>query len=129
MSLLSISTPTVIINNISYGIVPNSFSFTEGFGEQTVRAQSAGGGSVAQVYSDNAEMKFSTVKFSMFNINLNIERIREWKANRNENVIEVIDSTSNFARTFKAAALTSDYEVSLSADGTIDLEWKSAPAQ
>lgn len=129
MSLANISTPTILINNISYGIKPNSFSYTEGFGEQTVSSQSAGGASVAQVYSDNAEMKYSTVKFSMFSINVDIELVRSWKANRNENVIEAIDSNSDFARTFKAAVLTNDYEVQLSFDGFIELEWKTAPAQ
>lgn len=123
----SLSTPTVTVDNVTVFIIPNSFKYTEGFGEQTVRAQSAGGGSVRIVSSDNAEMKISDPKWSMLNTNENIDIIRAWKAKGSNIAISATDK-DGFTRTFNNATLVNNYEVNLAADGTIDLEWKSEPA-
>lgn len=127
MAQNAISTPAVAINNIAVSIVPNSFTYTEGFGEQNMRAQSAGGNSVQVVYSDNAESKPSSIKFSLFPTPENITLARQIKTRRNSNVITAIFGDS-FSRTFKNAALTNNYEVPLGADTTLDLEFMSDPA-
>ena len=67
MAKIKLSNPTIVINNIAVAIVPNSFSFTEGFGEQDIKVQSAGGGSVQTVLSSNVETNMSMVKFSLHN--------------------------------------------------------------
>lgn len=127
MASRAISTPSVIINNLPIAIIPNSLTFTEGFGEQTMRTQSAGGGSVDVVYSVNAESLMSKVTFEIINTDQNIALARNWKSNSNDNAISLIDSRTGFARNFSNMALTSDYEVSLGADTTITVEFMGNP--
>jgi hypothetical protein len=121
MASIAITTPSVIINNVTIAILPNSLNYTEGFGEQSMRTQSAGGGSVDVVYSDNAESKMSSVNFDMINTAENIALARSWKANLNQNAISVV--APGFSRNFSNMALVSDYSVELSADGKISLEF------
>lgn len=121
-----ISNPSILVNNNPIAIIPNSCTFTEGLGEQNVEPQSAGGNQSVTVYSENVESRLSTIKFEMANTDANIDLIRQWKANFNENVI-VINGEA-MSRTFTNAALTADYEVALGSDTNIELEWKSDPA-
>lgn len=123
---IALSNPTVLINNISVAVVPNSVSYTEGKGEQMVRVQSAGGGSVQSVLSNNVETNLSTVKMSLFPTAENIALILTWKNNANANAISI--TGSGLTRSFTNAALTSDYEVSLGSDTQIDLEFKTDAA-
>lgn len=123
MASIAISTPSIIVNNIPVGILPNSFKYTEGLGEQTMRTQSAGGGSVDVVYSTNAESLMSKVTFSMLNTAQNIDLIKGWKSNLNRNAISVADQSTGFTRNFSNLALTNNYEVELGADGTIAIEF------
>jgi len=127
MGVKALTTPQITVNNTTFSIVPNSFSYTEGFGEQALRTQSAGGAQVTNVYSDNAETKMSSVKFQMFNTAENISNIRTWKANLNQNAISATDE-DGFTRFFNSAALVNDYEVNLGADTTIDLEFMTDAA-
>ena len=128
VSVKVLSTPTLIINNQPIYIVPNSAAYTEGFGEQQVKTQSAGGGSIQSVYVDNAETKFSTFKFSLFPTSDNIAAARSWKANGNSNAVSMTGQNENgiyFTRSFQHSALVSNFEVGLGADKTLDLEWAS----
>lgn len=122
MASIAISLPTVVVNNVTVAILPNSFKYTSGFGEQKMRTQSSGGGSVDVVYSDDATSKMSKVTFEMINTSANEALARSWKANTNQNAISVTDS-SGFTRSFANMALTSDFEVELGADGKIALEF------
>lgn len=130
-----IANPQVIINNIPIAIKPNSVSFTEGFGEQILRAASAGGKAVVQVLADNVEDNFSDFKVSLDNTIENIELARVWKSQPGRNGIictgTVTDgtTTTNFRRVFNKASLVNNYEVPLGADVSLDLEFKSDPAQ
>lgn len=122
----ALSNPSVLINNISVPVVPNSVSYTEGKGEQTVRVQSAGGGSVQSVFSNNVETNLSMVKMSLFPTAENIALILTWKNNANANAISI--TGSGLTRSFANATLTSDYEVQLGSDTQIDLEFKADAA-
>ncbi len=131
---VAIANPQVTINNIAVSVVPNSVSYTEGFGEQTIRAASTGGSSVEQVFSQNIESNFSKVMFGIFPTPENIASARVWKTNLNANVITITgDVTSNgvttsFQRTFTNAAILNDYDVPLGSDTTIELEFQSDAA-
>jgi hypothetical protein len=122
----ALSNPTVVVNNLATPIVPNSFTFTEGLGEQTVRTQSSGGGSVQTVFSNNVETNKSMVKFSLYNTAENIDLIKLWKQNADVNAISV--TGEGLSRSFSGAALISNYEVNLGSDTTIDVEFESKPA-
>ena len=126
MSKVKLSNPTIVINNNSVPIVPNSFSYTEGLGEQELKVQSAGGGSVQTVLSNNVETNMSMVKFSLHNTAENIDLARTWKVNGNNNAISITGEGLN--RAINNAAVTNDYEVNLGADTTIDLEFKGDAA-
>ena len=123
---IAISNPQVTVNDENIAIVPNSFTYTEGFGEQQVFTESAGGGSIATVYANDVSTNYSMIKFSMHNYQANIDLIRSWKARLDANVIMV--TAVDFSRVFAFCALTSNYEVKLGSDTTIELEFKSQPA-
>lgn len=122
----ALSNPTVVVNNLATPIVPNSFTFTEGLGEQTIRTQSSGGGAVQTVFSNNVETNKSMVKFSVYNTAKNIDLLKTWKQNGDANAISV--TGEGLSRSFSGAALISNYEVNLGSDTTIDVEFESQPA-
>ena len=125
----AITSPQVEINGLSIAIIPNSFEFDEGLGEQTVKSQSAGGGSVEQVFFDDSETKFSMVKFDLYNTASNIELARIWKTSKNRNNINITDGAdSDFSRTVKEAAVTNNYAVPLKNEGNISIELHGRPA-
>jgi len=121
---------TVTVNNDIWGIVPNTLVFTEGQGEQEIKAASIGGGVVEQVYSHNVESNFSMVKFELHATVDNIDNSKVAKSNRNNNVVQITGSTpeGRITRTFTKAALLTDPEKALGADTTIPIEFKANPA-
>jgi hypothetical protein len=125
----ALANPTIIVNGIVTGIVPNSVTYTEGLGEQNQRTQSSGGGATQVIYSQNVESNISMVKFSVYptiqggaggSTNA-LDLLRGWKENTNNNVIQI--TAPNFQRSFTSAALTTNYEVALGADTTIEVEF------
>ena len=120
----------VTVNNVPISIMPNSLVFTEGLGEQIIRAASAGGGQVEQIYSNNIESNFSMVNFAIPATVDNISAARQWKSNRNQNVVTVQGQTPEGAvtRTFTEAAILNDYEVALGSETDIPIEFKANPA-
>lgn len=122
-----ISDPGVEVNDVRIAIVPNSLEFDEGMGEQEVLVESAGEGVVTQVFSENVETKLGSFKFELRPTVANIALARQWKANRNQNVVSIPcttpDGTMN--RTFTHAAIVNNYKIPPTADGTITLEWKA----
>lgn len=126
MAQIAVSNPQVVINNIAIPVVPNSVKYTEGKGEQQQRVQSAGGGNVDPVFSDNVETHLSKVMFSIINTAENIELIRGWKTLQNANAISITGDGLN--RSFSAMAVINDYEVALGADTMIELEFSGKPS-
>jgi len=125
-----LSNGAILVNNDIVSYIPNTLTFTEGLGEQSIRAASAGGNQTEQVYSDNIEMRYSTVKFELPATVDNIAKTRQWKQNKNQNLIQIQGRTADgdLSRTFSQAALLTDYEVPLTNDGNIALEWRANPA-
>jgi hypothetical protein len=125
-----LSSPQVLVNNDVVAIIPNTLTFTEGLGEQAIRAASSGGSQTEQVYSDNVEMRYSTIKFELPPTIENIGKAREWKANKNQNLLQIAGRTADgtLTRTFSQAALLTDYEIPLTNDGNITMEWRANPA-
>lgn len=128
--MIQLSDATVVVNNEAIATVPNTISFTEGLGEQNVKAASVGGGAVEPVYSNDLQSNFSMVKFELNSTPENIDLARKWKVNRNNNVIQIIGETleGTVTRTFAKAALTGNYEIGIGSDSTIPLEFKAATA-
>ena len=123
--------PSIVVNDAPIDIVPNSVSYKEGAGEQSVRASSTGGGNTTQVYANNVETNFGMVKFEFFPAPRQIDFFRGIKKNLNNNVVVLTGTTTDgqrLRRTFNRAALLTDYEVPLGTDTTIELEFNSDPA-
>ena len=128
--MIQLSDATFIVNDESVTTIPNTITFTEGLGEQSMKAGSTGGGGVEPIFSNDLESNFSNVKAELPSTPENIELVKGWKVNRNNNVVQIIGETpeGTLTRTFARAALTSDYEVGIGTDATIPLEFKSSPA-
>lgn len=122
----AISTPSIVVNNTPVAIKPNSFSYTEGFGERNVRVASAGGSAKETVVTENVETQMSTVKFTLYTSSENLTLARQWAANKSSNVIEASDT--NFTRSFTSAIITNDFDVNAGVDGEFELEFKSDAA-
>ena len=126
-----IADAVITVNNDTVGIVPNTLTFNEGFGEQSILPVSDGGGRVSQVFANNLETNFARLSFSVRTTTDNIEKARSWKIAGNTNVVIIAgeDADGNdFIRTFTQAALTQDYDVQVQAEGTIDVEFMSNAA-
>lgn len=121
---------TFMVNDQIVGIVPNSLVFTEGQGEQDIKAASLGGGRVEQVYSENIETNFSMVNVELYATKDSIEDSKTWKSNANQNVVQIFGRTPEgvVSRTFTQAALLTDPAKALGTDTTIPLEFKANPA-
>lgn len=119
-----IADATLLVNNEVIGYLPNTLKFTEGLGEQNMRAVSVGGGSIEQVYSQNLETSFADISFELPVTKEMIELARTWKLNGNENVVQIVAENADGAidKTFTGCALTGNYEVELGAETSITIE-------
>lgn len=122
-----LANPTLVINNVTIPIVPNSLKFKSGKGEQDVFTQSSGGSATQAVFSKNVESNISMVAFSIRNTPANIELQSDWKDLENANAIE-LTGDGGFSRSFNNMAQTSDPDINLGADTPIDIEFKGDPA-
>lgn len=123
-----LSNPQIVVNGITIFIVPNSFKYTEGLGEDTFKVQSGGGGATDVVYGRNVEKEFSEFSFEVEPTDDNIELIKTWKINNPNNNVTAHSVETDFSRSFRNVALTGNYEVLLGADKMISLEFKSTKA-
>ena len=124
-AMIVLTNAELVINDKTFPIVPNSLKYTEGLGEQSVKAASVGGGKTMQVYSENLEGAFSKLMFDSFSTIECIEELRSVKTNRNQNTAEISGSTPDgkrLTRSFTQAALLSDYEVPLATEAVISIE-------
>jgi hypothetical protein len=124
--------PSIVIDNLVIAYVPNSLSFTEGFGAQKVIVQTGGGGAVQQIVADDVKHKLSTVKFKIEPTVDNITNMRAIKANQHGHVITISGqdnlSGETITRTITNALCTSDYTVAFGTDSEIDLEFVGSSA-
>jgi len=128
ISVNKITSPSVSINGVVVPIIPNSFTYTEGQGTQTMTVQSGGGRNVQAVYSEDVSTFLSNLKFDIEPTAANIALARGWKSNNPNNTVRVSDNVNGFSRIFRSAAMLNDPEKMLSADGTISIEFTSLPA-
>lgn len=127
---IQLTDATLLANDEAVGIMPNSLVYTEGSGEQEIRAMSIGDGKVEQVFSRNLESNFSTLKFELPTTVDNVKLARKWKDNGNQNVFQIVSSTADgeVTKTFTQAAVTNDYEVPFGTETSIAIEVKANAA-
>lgn len=122
---------STFVNDEIVAYEPNTLSYDDGFGEYNVRNAVIGGGQTEQIFSEDLASKFSMVKFSLPSTEDSAKLIRQWKSNKNNNVVELQSSTggAQFTRIFTQASIQGNPEINLSTDGTVEVEFKSNPAQ
>lgn len=121
---------TVLVNNAQIAYEADSLSWSDGFGEYSIRNAVAGSGQTEQIFSQDLKTKTGMVKFSIPSTPENEANKRAWKANLNNNVIELIGPPgSRFTKIFTQAAILGDPETNAATDGSIELEFRSNPAQ
>lgn len=118
----SLSTPTLIINNVSVPYIAGTLTFTEGTPEKKVRTQTGGGGTIQRVFSIDVTTQFSDIKFQLLDTATNIELALSWVKNDFNNSVSITDS--NITRYGSNAGVTNKYEVTTGIDGKIDIEFQ-----
>ena len=82
--MIQLTNASFIANNEAVGVMPNSVAFTEGRGEQDVKAVSVGEGKTETIYSNNVETAVSMLKAQFPTTPENISLILSWKENGNQ---------------------------------------------
>lgn len=120
----------ILVNNVQIAYTADSLAWKDGFGDYNVRNAVTGGGQTEQVFSKDLSTKFGMVKFSIPTTEENEANKRAWKANDNNNVVELIGpSGTDFTKIFTQASILEDPESNAATDGNIEIEFQSNPAQ
>jgi len=121
---------TILVNNVPVAYTADSLSWKDGFGNYSVRNAVVGGGQTERIFSKDLSSKFGMVKFTMPTTAENEGLKRKWKANDDNNTVELVGPAgSNFTRVFTQSSILEDPESSAATDGNIDIEFNSNPAQ
>lgn len=124
--MIQLTDAQVLVNDEVVVIESNTLAFLEGQGEQTLRAGSVGGGETEPIYANDLSTKFGCIKWQMPTTPENVALALDWKTGQNTNTVQIAGSTpeGDVTRTMTQAALLTDYEVNIGAEGTIDIEFK-----
>lgn len=128
MAERTLANPSVEVNDIVIGIKPNSLKFKTGKGDVNVRPQSAGGDSIEIVRTENAETKKSMVGFVLYNTKPNVDNVRAWQSNNSADGNTVKLSDGDFVESFRNMFLITDPEITLGADGEMEVMFEGSPA-
>lgn len=119
----------ILVNNVQLAYSADSLSWKDGFGDYSVRNAVVGGGQNEQVFSKDLASKFGMVKFSLPTTEENEALKRAWKANNNNNVVELVGPVgSTFAKVFTQACILEDPESNAATDGNIEITFNTNPA-
>lgn len=127
MGNIVLSVPTVIVNNETITIVPNSFMYDGGEGEIKVRSASAGGGNSSSVHSQDAETQIGKCKFDVFLVPELDKKIAEWKESIGANSVQAIQRNETgeaVTLSWDNMSLINPVEREASADGVTSLEFE-----
>lgn len=120
-----LSDPSVEINSVPVEILPGTLSIKPGRGDKTVRTQTAGGGAVSVVVTDNVETQKGMVKFSISNTAAHQELVRNWHSSEG-NTIRAFQDTSIY--NFRAMHIITEPEWAYGADAAVEVSFEGPPA-
>jgi hypothetical protein len=126
MSILALSVPTVLVNNIPFAIVPNTFEFENGYGEINVRSASIGGGAGVSVHTENAENKIGMVKFQLFVTPDSRTAVQGWKQLIGANLVTATQK-NGIPVVLAGASMTNNPTFVATADGSVEIEFRGDP--
>ena len=122
----ALANPIVTVNDVNIAIKPNSFSYTDGFGERNVRPQTNGPNVVENVVTENPETELSMCKFMLISTDDNANIVRTWLNNLDNNTITAVQGS--FSRSFRRGTVINNPEIAISQDGEIEVEFKCEKA-
>ena len=119
------------VNGEQIAYEPDSLSWKDGFGVYNVRNAVVGGEQTQQIFSEDIKTKFGNLMVSLPTTTTNAALVRSWKSNLNDNTLEIIGTIDGetISRIFTDASIGDEPEYKAATEGSIDLDWKSNPAQ
>ena len=130
MSEIQLSDAVFTANDEVVVYAAGTLKFKEGFGDQTMRAGSAGGGKVGPIPTNDLSTAFGSITVELPTTPNNVALVRGWQAAGSLNVftIEGSNASGNFTRTFQKGTVTADPDVAIGPDGNISVEIQSQQA-
>lgn len=124
-----ISNPTITVDDEVIAIEANTFVFNEGAGTMNGRTQSAGGGAIETVFTEDVTTKRSVIRFGLLATPQNFEKVTRWQErSRGRTGLVIRASEGNFTRAWRDARVINDPDRSTGPDGKVEIEWNAAPA-
>lgn len=118
--------PAILINGSPVAYVPNSFEWSDGYGDRNVRTQTTGNGNVEQIITEDVETQMGRVKFTLISTTENVDLVTAWERNIDANAIEL--SAPNFSRQFARMTITSEPAKTGGQDASFDVEFQGSKA-
>jgi len=121
---------SVEVDDNAWPVKGNSLSYTEGLGESSVESATQGGKTIL-IVSQDTTTKVSMVKFE---VPTSIDMMNQTRdvhakgAGRTVRISGTDQAGNRLGRTFKSAIVVSDPEKAIQNEGSIPVEFKSAPA-
>lgn len=122
----NLATPTVVVNDDTIEITPNSLKYKLGKGDINIRTQQAGT-SVTTVVNEDAETKLSMVGFSMILTETADVQVDKWLEARTGGGVTIEFFDGSIARAFKGMVLVTEPERSTGSEGSVELEFQGPP--
>ena len=124
--MVNLATPTVVINDDTIEIAPNSLKYKMGKGDVNIRTQQAGT-SVTTIVNEDSETKLSMVGFSLILTSTSDVQVDKWLEARTSGgvTIEFFDGT--ISRSFSGMVLVSEPERTTGSEGSVELEFQGPP--
>ena len=126
----TLSVPSILVNNQTWQIVPNSFVYDGGEGEINVRSASAGAGASSSVHSEDAESQIGKCKFDAYlvpGLDANIATLKENIGSNTVQAIQRFPTGDSTTLSWGNMSLVNAIEREASADGVVSLEFEGDP--
>ena len=124
--MTALSTPTIVVNEITIPVKPNSLKYTEGFGERKIRVESAGGARRNIVITEDVETQFSEFSFTVYTKTDSIAAHRDWLERLSANTVRWLEAGES--RTITNATVTNNAEISSGVEGEFEVMFQGDPA-
>lgn len=121
---------TVQVNDQTIGILANSLTFKNGYGDRKVRTQTAGGGSAVRIRTRDVETLKSEVTFKLAATTANLDLYTQWQEisdAENGNIIRL--SGEGFTGTFQRMIIEEESEINIGVEGEFEVTFCGDPMQ
>lgn len=125
--MASLTNPTVLVNGSPVAYVPNSFEFSDGYGDRNIRTQTTGDGNVEQIITEDVETQMGRVKFTLLSTTENIAAVTQWMQNIDANAIE-LSAKPDFSRQYARMTIVSEPVKPGGQDANFDVEFQGSKA-